>query len=110
MLKSSSAAAGTTPPSASAFSATASPVDVNIAALCTLAAKQRDLAEQGRWRFTFRGREVILRDTATKLLTWLDKFKQVGDIVVNHDPQHFALPWAGVRFLLEVWFSRLLLL
>jgi hypothetical protein len=33
-----------------------------------------------------------LRDTAAKLLAWLDKFKQVSDIVVNHDPQHFALP------------------
>jgi predicted nicotinamide N-methyase len=39
---------------------------------------------------------------ATKIIAWLDKFKQVGNMVVQYDPHHFALPWAGVRFLLEV--------
>ncbi len=36
------------------------------------------------------------------MLAWLDKFKQVGDVAVNFDPQHAALPWAGIRLLLEV--------
>jgi hypothetical protein len=35
-------------------------------------------------------------------LAWLDKFKQVGDVAVNFDPHHAALPWAGVRLMLEV--------
>jgi hypothetical protein len=75
---------------------------VDIDTLCVLAARQRDLCEQRRWTFLFRGRELILRDKAAKVLAWLDVFKQVGDVAVNYDPQHFALPWAGVRFMLAV--------
>jgi hypothetical protein len=29
-------------------------------------------------------------------------FKQVGDVAVQYDPAHAALPWAGIRFLLQV--------
>ncbi len=50
----------------------------------------------------FCGRELILRDKAAKLLAWLDVFKQVEDVAVNYDPQRFALPWAGMRFVLVV--------
>ncbi len=75
---------------------------VDIGGLRRLAAAQRDRCEERRWKFTFRGRELILRDMAAKVLAWLDVFKQVGDVAVNHDPQHLALPWAGVRFLLAV--------
>lgn len=84
------------------MSATPPSPDLDIAALCALVTRQRDLCEQGQWRVTIGGREVILRDTAVKVLAWLDKFKGVGDVVVNYDPHHFALPWAGVRFLLKV--------
>jgi hypothetical protein len=42
------------------------------------------------------------RNTATKNLAWLDNFTQIGDIIVQYNPHHFALPWAGVGCLLEV--------
>jgi hypothetical protein len=45
---------------------------------------------------------VRLQDTADKIIVWLDKFKVVGDIAVNVDPMHAGLPWAGIRFLLQV--------
>lgn len=48
------------------------------------------------------GRQIILRDVAEKIIVWIDRFKQVGDIAVNFDPVHASLPWAGIRFLLEV--------
>lgn len=48
------------------------------------------------------GEEIILRDVAGKALFWLSKFKEVGDIAVNFDPVHASLPWAAVRFLLQV--------
>jgi hypothetical protein len=72
--------------------------------LCALAVKQRNACEKGRWKFSLggRGKAIVLHDKVVKIITWLDKFKQVGDIVVQYDPHHFALPWAGVRFLLEV--------
>jgi Zn-dependent M32 family carboxypeptidase len=37
-----------------------------------------------------------------KLLNCMDRFKEIGDIVVQFDPVHAALPWAGVRLLLKV--------
>lgn len=55
-----------------------------------------------RWQFAFRGRNVLLRDVADKVLRWLDRFKPVGDVVANVDPLHAGLPWAGIRMILEV--------
>lgn len=49
-----------------------------------------------------RGRPVILREEADKVIVWLDRFKAVGDIAMNADPIHAGLPWAGIRLLLEV--------
>ena len=70
--------------------------------LRTAAEKKRNDCEDRRWKFEFKGRQIILRDVAEKILVWVDRFKQIGDIAVNFDPFHAALPWAGVRFLLEV--------
>ena len=55
-----------------------------------------------RWKFELNGRQIFLRDVAQKIVVWIDKFKQIGDIAVNFDPVHASLPWAGIRFLLEV--------
>ena len=53
------------------------------------------------WKVRFRGEELVLRDVGMGILHWIDKFKQIGD-VVQFDPTHAALPWAGFRFLLQV--------
>lgn len=56
-----------------------------------------------RWRYTRRsGETVILRDLFGKIVKWIDIFKQIGDNAVQYDPVHAALPWAAVRFLLQV--------
>jgi hypothetical protein len=47
------------------------------------------------------GEEIILRDVFAKIVVWVEKFKQVGDTVIQYDPGHAALPWAGVRFVLQ---------
>ncbi|KAF7951700.1 hypothetical protein EAE96_006999 [Botrytis aclada] len=48
-----------------------------------------------------------------KILVWVNKVKDVGDIIVSYDPGHAALPWAAVRLLLTIasydCFLRLLL-
>jgi hypothetical protein len=44
---------------------------------------------------------VELRDIANRVVKWLDRFKSVLDVAVSADPIHAALPWAGVRVLLE---------
>ncbi|OCL12159.1 hypothetical protein AOQ84DRAFT_420820 [Glonium stellatum] len=63
--------------------------------------QQRDKHEGKRWTIQFNGQQVVLRDKVQKILVWLNKFKETGDIMVNYDPVHLALPWAGIRFLLQ---------
>ncbi|RSL79052.1 hypothetical protein CEP52_017570 [Fusarium oligoseptatum] len=55
------------------------------------------------WSFKRKNGEVVfVRDLLAKTVKWVNHFKDVGDIVVQYDPAHAALPWAGVRFLLNV--------
>jgi hypothetical protein len=66
------------------------------------AAKQKQaICQSKRWTVTFRGRTIVLREKADNIVKWLDRFKQVGDVVSNVDPVHVGLPWAGIRLLLE---------
>lgn len=46
--------------------------------------------------------EVSLRHYIDKLTRVLIQFREVGDTLVQYDPGHAALPWAGVRLLLNV--------
>lgn len=74
--------------------------------LQTAAVKKRSDCEDQRWKFELRGQQIILRDVAEKIIVWINKFKQFGDIAVNCDPVHASLPWAGIKFLLEVGCSK----
>lgn len=78
--------------------------------LKTLTLNAKDESIKDRWGFrrpgsVGEGETVILRDVFGKIVTWIDRFKEIGDIVVQYDPVHTALPWAGVRFLLMVGLS-----
>ncbi|GAB1216592.1 hypothetical protein ATERTT37_005808 [Aspergillus terreus] len=71
-----------------------------------LTTKEIQRAEQGRHSFKRRnGQKVIVKDLFSKVAKWIDHFKQVVDVAVQYDPGHAALPWAGVRFLLEIAIS-----
>ncbi len=70
--------------------------------LCKVAKRKEKECAEKRWRFELHGRKIIMRDVVHKVVKWLDLFKQVGDVAVQYDPGHAALPWAGVRFFLEV--------
>ncbi|SPJ73916.1 uncharacterized protein FTOL_03646 [Fusarium torulosum] len=55
------------------------------------------------WRLRRKnGATVSVRDVLSKVVKWVNHFKEIGDIVVQYDPAHAALPWAGVRFLLQI--------
>lgn len=69
--------------------------------LAAAAEKQRMCLEK-RWKYKKGNKEIIIRDQLEKIVAWVDKFKQIGDQVVQYDPGHAALPWAGVRFFLQV--------
>lgn len=66
------------------------------------ALNHKQVCEDKSWQWSFRGRTVVLRDEANKVLRWLDQFKSAGDVIANVDPVHIGLPWAGIRILLEV--------
>ncbi|KAF8417291.1 hypothetical protein EV426DRAFT_711742 [Tirmania nivea] len=36
----------------------------------------------------------------------VNRFKEIGDIIVQFDPGHAALPWAGFRFLLKICLDK----
>jgi ankyrin repeat domain-containing protein 50 len=85
--------------------ATQLPLSGRIKELVSITRMKQDECEKKSFKFRFQGKEIILRDVAEKIVLWLDKFKSVGDVVVNFDPVHASLPWAGVRFLLQVLIS-----
>jgi N-terminal domain of NWD NACHT-NTPase len=65
------------------------------------AKKQRCMDK--RWKYTkHNGDVVILRDVFEKMVGWVNKFREVGDMAVQYDTAHAALPWAGIRLLLQV--------
>ncbi len=71
----------------------------------TNAAKDSSVKNRSQFRRRGRGGEdeiVVLRDLFSKIVVWIDRFREVVDVVVQYDPAHTALPWAGVRFLLQV--------
>ncbi|KAF8417668.1 hypothetical protein EV426DRAFT_645734, partial [Tirmania nivea] len=61
-------------------------------------AKEAKMAK--RMKFNLGGKEINVQDAADRLFGWITKFKEVGDITMQYDPVHAALPWAGVRFIL----------
>ena len=66
------------------------------------AVKLQQDSQEKRWHWSYKGREIYLRDHMDKIIKLLDKFTSAGDIVANVDPIHVGLPWAGLRTLLEV--------
>jgi hypothetical protein len=70
--------------------------------------EKKELCVQNGWKIKKRNGETIpIMDLVDKIAKWVGKFKDVGDIASQYDPAHAALPWAAVRFFLQVSPSRL---
>ncbi|TVY64249.1 Ankyrin repeat domain-containing protein [Lachnellula suecica] len=63
---------------------------------------KKEACREKRWKYTKGRKEVIVRDQLEKIVAWVNKFKEIGDLAVQYDPVHAALPWAGVRFFLQI--------
>lgn len=48
------------------------------------------------------GENLFVRDVLQKVSRWIKKFVEVGDVAVQYDPGHAALPWALLRLVLQV--------
>ncbi|KAF8244963.1 hypothetical protein K440DRAFT_557334, partial [Wilcoxina mikolae CBS 423.85] len=68
--------------------------------------QSEDACRERGMKFEFAGKTFIVRDLAEKSISWISRFKEIGDLAVQYDPGHAALPWAGLRFLLEVGLVR----
>lgn len=53
-----------------------------------------------------RGNPIILRELLSRIVSCVNQFKDVGDIITQYDPGHAALPWAAVRFILQAAVSE----
>ena len=74
-----------------------------VAAVLNVAESKRQLSLKKRWWVeNFDGKEIIVRDVVEKTISWVRRFRDVGDIGVQYDPGHAALPWAAVCFVLQV--------
>jgi hypothetical protein len=45
---------------------------------------------------------VIVIDVWNKVTKWITSMISIVDTVVQYDPVHAALPWAGVKLILQV--------
>lgn len=70
--------------------------------LSKLAENEKDKSLAKSLKIRIRGKDLLVNDLVTKMVRWVEMFLVVGDTVVQYDPVHAALPWAGVRFLLIV--------
>ncbi|KAL9040871.1 MAG: hypothetical protein Q9214_004314, partial [Letrouitia sp. 1 TL-2023] len=65
--------------------------------------RKKELCISKRLKYRRKNGEcVILYDVFEKMVKWIDTFKQIGDVAMQYDPGYAALPWAGVRFFLQV--------
>jgi len=62
----------------------------------------QNICYEKRWKFNWKGKELLLHDVVSRIMTWIEKFETIGDIVSQYDLSHAALPWTGFRFLLQV--------
>ena len=55
-----------------------------------------------QWKFRTGSEIVPTRDPLGRIVAWINKFRDVGTIMMQYDPAHAAIPWAAIRFVLEV--------
>ena len=57
--------------------------------------EKRQICVDREWKLNRSERAVSIREIFGKMVSWINKFKEVGDIAVQYDPLHAALPWAA---------------
>ncbi|KAJ0418747.1 ankyrin repeat-containing domain protein [Aspergillus carlsbadensis] len=71
-------------------------------ALEAVRAKQTSCLER-RWTIKTNARSrIIVRDVLQKIGRWISKFKEIGDVAVQYNPENASLPWAGLLLLLKL--------
>lgn len=64
---------------------------------------QKAKCQDKRWSFLFRGKKVVVKDLLEKIMGWILKCQDVADWIVSLDVSgHASMPWACVKFFVEV--------
>ncbi len=64
--------------------------------------EKHHLCVEKQWKFRTGSESVPMRDPFGRIVAWINKFRDVGTIMMQYDPTHAAIPWAAIRFVLEV--------
>ena len=67
--------------------------------------KRQECIEK-EWKLHRKDGAVSLREMLEGMVRWINKFKEVGDVAIQYDPLHAALPWAAFRLVLCSLHSR----
>ena len=81
--------------------ATGSKLDI-LTSILTTAQDKQELCERHQWEISFLGKRYVLRNIIENIIVHLRNVREVVDTIVSWDPAHMALPWAAVKFLLQV--------
>ena len=63
---------------------------------------KRNQVLQKQWRLQWGSKSIKVRTQIDRIVKIISTFKDAGSVVVNVDPLHAGLPWAGICFLLAV--------
>ncbi|CAH0044206.1 unnamed protein product [Clonostachys solani] len=77
-----------------------------IDSIITLSKAKQAQCESKQWVVKIGSRHVNVRHAFSRMVDWLDKFKAFGDMAMNVDPVHAALPWAAFRFILQSFITE----
>lgn len=67
------------------------------------AQEKREQCIERRWKYKRSdGTTIVLREVFDKIVSWIDKFKEIGDLIAQIDLVHASLPWAAISFFLKV--------
>ena len=60
-----------------------------------------------RWKFRVGDTTFDLSERAENIISCVNKLKEIGDITVQYDAGHAALPWAAIRLVLQVRYNMI---
>ncbi|KAL6792575.1 hypothetical protein GGI42DRAFT_364041 [Trichoderma sp. SZMC 28013] len=63
--------------------------------------KRKEECMKKRWKLVIKGQTIIIRDILEKLSNWVQKLLAVGDVIIQYDPIHAALPWAAIKLIMQ---------
>ncbi|TRX91334.1 hypothetical protein FHL15_007756 [Xylaria flabelliformis] len=78
---------------------THTPLEVLDGVLAAVSKRKEDCLRK-RWNTVVDGRTIYIRDV-------LEKISAIGDIVIQYDPRHAALPWAAMRLIMQTGINDL---